>query len=254
MATDTRIVQFADEHLPAAAGLLSQRHARLRAGEPGLAERWCGPDEGVTLLAAARARPRARGYAALEAGRLISFLVGEVRLDAPWDRAGWVELAGHATAEDQPGVAHDLYAAWSSELVNELGIFRYLVNVPAGDRDAVEAWHQLNFGQMHAYALRSTDVSDLPVPPADIVIRDATPDDAALMESTSELIWREQVGAPSWSPIRPEQIAALRDEYVEELTLPEDRVWVAQDAASGDPLGVSVSYRLDPSWTCPTTT
>lgn len=251
MRTEPEIVPFADEHLEPASELLAARQARLRAREPALPERWCDPAQAVARIQAARAGHRAEGYAAVEAGRLVGYLVGELRLELPWERAGWVELAGHATAEDRADVARDLYAAWSGRLVRERGVFRHLVNVPSMDASLVEAWHQLDFGQMHAYALRSTDASDLAPAPDDVVVRDATAEDAALMEATSELIWREQVGPPSWSPILPEQVASLRDEYVEELGEQEDRVWVAEDAVSGEALGVSVSYRLDPDLDVP---
>lgn len=251
MAAEPEIVPFADEHLQPAAELLAARQARLRVLEPALPERWCDPAQAADLIHAARSGQHADGYAALEAGRLIGYLIGELRLERPWERAAWVELAGHATAEDRADVARDLYAAWSDLLVRERGIFRHLVNIPSMDPALVEAWHQLDFGQMHVNALRSTDASDLAPAPDDIVIRDATPEDGGLMEATSELIWREQVSAPSWSPILPEHVASLRDEYVEELREEEDRVWVAEDAATGEALGVSISYRLDPDLDVP---
>lgn len=251
MSTAPDIVAFDREHLDDAATLVAARQQRLRATQPSLPERWCEPVEARRLVEAALAAEGASGFAALEDGQMVGFLVGELRLAPPWNRSGWVEMAGHATAEHRPDVARDLYAAWSDRLVREMGVYRHLVNVPAGDAEAVEVWHQLNFGQMHAFGIRSTDSSGLGPPEAGIVIRDATADDAALMEATSELIWREQVGAPSWSPILPEQIAALRGDYVEELALEDDRVWVAEDAASGEPLGVTVSYQLDPDLDVP---
>jgi GNAT superfamily N-acetyltransferase len=251
MPTEPTIVPFAEEHLGAAADLLAARQARLCAMEPGLPARWTDPVQAAQRIQAAWAAPRAGGFTALERGRLIGYLIGELRLERPWERAGWVELAGHAVAEDRPDVARDLYAAWSAQLVSQAGVFRHLVNVPSLDAGAVSTWHQLDFGQMHAFGLRATDTSDLPPTPSDLRIRDATPDDAPVMEATSELIWREQVGPPSWSPILPEHVAALRGEYVQELAEAGDRVWVAEDAATGEALGVGISYRLDPDLDVP---
>jgi GNAT superfamily N-acetyltransferase len=251
MSGDPEILPFRDEHLDAAAGLLAERQLRLRALEPALSERWCDPAQAAALLTAARSGPQADGHVAMQDGRLIGYLVGEVRLEAPWERSGWVDLAGHAVAEDRPDVARDLYAAWSEGLVREQAVFRHLVNVPAMDTALVEAWHQLDFGQMHAYGLRGTEASDLPPASEGIRIRDGTPEDGPIMAAASELIWREQVGAPSWSPILPEAITSLRSEYVAELSEAEDRVWIAEDATSGEALGVSVSYRLDPELDVP---
>ena len=245
MSPAPRMIPFASEHLDGAARLVADRHARLRAAEPALEERWADPAEARSLVEASLARPHAEGFAAVRQDELVGFLVGELRLDPPWDRAGWVEMAGHAVAPAEADLARDLFAAWSRRLIRELGVFRYLVNVPVADATAMEAWHQLGFGQMHAFAVRSTDASDLAPPAADIRVRRAVGEDAALMERVSELIWREQAGSPSLSPITPEQATALRADYVEELTLDDDVVLVAEDAASGEALGVSITYPME---------
>lgn len=250
MLESPEIVPFTDGLADDAARLLADRQQRLRADLPSLPERWCDPAQARERLDALRGADSVLGLAALEGDRLVGFLIGETRLDPPWDRAGWVELAGHAVDPGQPEVARDLFAAWSARLVTDLGIFRYLVNVPATDPDALEAWAQLDFGQMHCAAIRSTDVTDLGSPDPSIIVRAAGPGDEAIMGDASELIWREQVSPPSWSPMLPERIATNRADWVEELTL-GDPVWVAQDAASGDPLGVSISYSLDPDLDIP---
>jgi GNAT superfamily N-acetyltransferase len=250
MVLQPSIVPLTDAHLPAAAHLVAERHARLRAVEPALDERWTDPAEARSLVEAALAGPHAEGFAALDGEGLIGFLVGELRLEPPWDRAGWVELAGNATAAGRAEVARDLFATWSRRIVREMGVFRFLVNVPAADAAVMEAWHQLGFGQMHAFALRSTDAADLDLPPAGIRVRRATADDAPIMAAASELIWREQAGPPSWSPITAEQAHALRADYVEELSLDDD-VLVAEDAASGGALGVSITYPMEPELDIP---
>jgi ribosomal protein S18 acetylase RimI-like enzyme len=124
------------------------------------------------------------------------------------------------------------------------------VNLPATDRDAIEAWSQLDFGQMHCGAIRSTDATDLGPPDPSIVVRAAGSADEPIMASASELIWREQAGPPSWSPMMPERIEPNRSDWIEELTL-GDPVWVAQDADSHEPLGVSICYPLDPDLDIP---
>lgn len=246
-----QIVPISPSHLPDAADLVAARQVRLRAMDPALPARWTDPTQARRLVEAAVAASGAQGVVAIDRGRMLGFLVGAPRDDATWDRCAWVEMAGHATAVDQADIARDLFAVWSTTMLTELGIVRFLVNVPAGDAPVIEAWHQLDFGQMHAHALRSTDLGDLGPIPDDLRIRTATPDDAAIMEATSEVIWREQVGPPSWSPITPERIASLRADYVGELTEEGDLVWIAEDAASGEALGVSISYRLDPELDVP---
>lgn len=251
MSSTPRIAAFEQQHLDEAARLVAERQARLHAVEPGFSQRWCDPAQARILVEAAATAERASGVVALLDGRMAGFLVGSLRLNAPWERSGWVELAGTAVDAGNPDLARDLFAAWSEPLVREMGAFRFLVNVPVPDREAMEAWHQLGFGQMHAYGLRSTEEAGPGELPREFSIRRAAPDDEAVMAATSELIWREQVGPPSYSPITAEQVASLRADYVEELTLDEDHVWVAVDDATGEALGVSISYRLDPDLDVP---
>ena len=251
MPRTPEIVPFTDAHLDGAARLVAERQARLRADEPGLPERWTDPAQARTLVEAAAHAERASGVAALDGDRVVGFLVGGVRLEPPWERAAWVDLAGHAVEAGQPDLARDLWAAWSAPLVREMGILRFLANVPAADRDVLEAWYQMDFGQMHANGLRSTDPSDLGPMPDGVLIRRAGPDDEATMASGADLIWREQVGPPSWSPMLAERVASNRADYVEELTLEDDLVWLATDRASGEPLGFAISYRLDPDLDVP---
>lgn len=245
------IVPFGPQHLDDAGRLVAERQARLRAADPALPARWCDLSEARRKVEEVVAEERAHGVAAIRAGSLAGFLVGAPRFDAPWDRAAWVEMAGHAVEPDAPELAQDLYAAWSERIVRGLGITRHLVNVPAGDHEAIEAWHQLDFGQMHAYGLRVTDASDLGPSSGEIRLRPASGADAALMEATSELIWREQVGAPSWSPISPERIVALRADYAGELAEEEDQVMIAVDANDGEALGVTITYPLEPDLDVP---
>jgi GNAT superfamily N-acetyltransferase len=243
MTRTPQIVPFEPDHLEAAAGLVAARQVSLREIEPLLPERWCDPREARSRVEATLAAEQASGVAAFEGARMVGFLIGGLRFEEPWGRAGWVEAAGHAVMPDRTDVMRDLFAAWAEPHLR-WGVFRHLVNALSGEREALEPWYQLSFGQMHAYAIRSTDATDLAPPPEDVRVRRATADDARLMEATSEVIWREQVGPPSWSPITLEQVATLRSDYVEELTL-DDIVFVAEDAASGEALGVSITYPME---------
>lgn len=181
---------------------------------------------------------------------MVGFLIGSIRFEQPWGRAGWVEAAGHAVVPDRSDVARDLFAAWAEPNLR-WGIFRYLVNVLSGEPDVLEPWYQLNFGQMHAYAIRSTDASDLAPPPEDVRTRLATKADVAVMEVASEIIWREQLSAPSWSPFLPERVEPNRSEYVALLTPDDETVWIAEDAATSEALGACLTFPLEPDLDIP---
>jgi GNAT superfamily N-acetyltransferase len=72
------------------------------------------------------------------------------------------------------------------------------------------------------------------------------------MEAASEVIWREQLSAPSWSPFLPERVEPNRSEYTALLTTPEDEtVWIAEDAVTGVALGACLAYALEPDLDIP---
>lgn len=251
MTPTPQIVPFEADHLDVAAALVAARQARLSQLEPLLPARWCDPPEARARVEAALAAEHASGVAAFEGDRMVGFLIGSLRFEQPWGRAGWVEAAGHAVAPDRADAARDLFAAWAEPHLR-WGIFRYLVNVLSGEPDALEPWYELNFGQMHAYAIRSTDASDLSPPPGDVRVRLATEADVVVMEVASETIWREQVSAPSWSPFLPERVEPNRAEYVDLLLTPGDEtVWVAEDAATGEALGACLVFPLEPDLDIP---
>jgi ribosomal protein S18 acetylase RimI-like enzyme len=245
-----RIVAFEADHLDAAATLVASRQERLREIEPMLPARWCDRPAARSRVEAALADEHASGVAALEDDRLVGFLIGSLRFAEPWGRAGWVDAAGHAVAPDRTDVARDLFAAWAEPHLR-WGIFRYLVNVLSAEADALEPWYQLNFGQMHAYAIRSTDASGLAPPPEDVGVRLATEADVAVMGAASEIIWREQLSSPSWSPFLPERVEPNRSEYVALLTPDDETVWVAEDAVTGEALGACLAYPLEPDLDIP---
>ena len=149
------IVPFHEGLLPAAAELLAARHVRDRIALPLLPQRF---EEIRKALAAVREvwhRPWTSGMAAMSAGRMVAYLIGEARFETLRGRHIWIHLPGHARAEDVVAEVYgDLYASAGPAWL-DLGAFDHYVQMPAADSDGLDAWYGLSFGREQAHGLRS---------------------------------------------------------------------------------------------------
>jgi ribosomal protein S18 acetylase RimI-like enzyme len=145
------ILPFADEHLDDAARLLAARHTRHRKAEALLSPRYEEDAAARVELQQAWHGEEASGAVACRGGRLVGYVVGARRANPVWGDNTWVEAPGHAVenAED----VRDLYGFAASRWVEE-GRPRHSVVVPAHDRELLDAWWRLSFGQQHAYGIR----------------------------------------------------------------------------------------------------
>jgi ribosomal protein S18 acetylase RimI-like enzyme len=206
------IVPFSGELLDQAAQLLALRQRRDRASLPQLPARFEAPAEARAAIEAALRRKHARGFAALDDGRLVAYLIGDMQLDNLWGRSGWVRNAGCAYDPDAGvGVVRDLYAALGARWV-DFGVFFHFALVPVADPDLLHAWFSLSFGIEQVHALADLEGLELrpPAPPAGVEIRRAGPEDRRYLEEMSDVIWRHQVQAPVWGIHLPETVDELR--------------------------------------------
>src|SRR5438128_4287854 len=178
---------LADEHLDAAAELLAERHRRHRTAEPALPARFENAAAARTEVEAAWRRDGASGAAGFLDGRLAGYLVGAPDDEAHWGGPNvWVGHAGHAAAE--PELVRDLYGVAAERWVDE-GRPRHYVQVPASERELLDAWYRVCFGQQHAAGV--VEVPDAPWPEG---IREARPADVDGIVELTPLIRRHQAG------------------------------------------------------------
>ena len=244
------IYPFGYDFLPQAAELLAQRQRQDCATLPELPARFSDPEIARAAVQAALDRPHAAGVAAVEEGRLLGYLIGDLALDMLWGRAAWVRLAGYALA---PGadveLMRDLYAVLGSDWVN-MGVYTHLVQISPSQDALVRAWFSLSFGIEQISGLRDLSTSlPLPNPPEGVQIRRATGADAAALRDLSSIIWRYQIEAPVWGITLPEHVADIRQGYAELPADPDATVWLAEK--HGQPLGFAAFLQLAPDKTNP---
>ncbi len=223
------IVPFTINLLPAAARLLAERHGRDRAAFPELSARYLDPAATTELVEAAWTRVGADGAAAVRRGELIGYLIGDIVTDAPWERSGWIRLAGCALAAGESlEILPDLYAAVGARWIAR-GCFTHFAMVSAADPAWVEAWFRLSFGaeQVHSLLLL-TEAHSLPAPPPNGVdVRRAGPSDGESLSQLSTIIGSELTREPVWAARLPEIVDGTRRAWADLAEDGEAVVWLA---------------------------
>jgi ribosomal protein S18 acetylase RimI-like enzyme len=204
---------FADEHLDAAATLLSERHRRHRRAEPLLPPQFEDPAAARAELETAWRKDAAAGAVAFRGGRMVGYLVGAPGDDEIWGANEWVDPAGHAVEE--PEVVRDLYATVAERwLADERN--RHYVVVPAHDTALVDAWFRLGFGHQQAYGI--AEMTPTPWPDG---VRKAEARDVDAIVELAPLLGGHQLLSPVFAGRRPQfDPAELRTEIERDIAAP----------------------------------
>lgn len=247
------ILSFHVGLLPAAAELLSRRHARDRAMMPLLPARFEQPRMAQAAVREAWSKPHTSGMAALRDGRLVGYLLGQAKFETQRGRHVWIPLAGYALGEGEPADLYaELYAAAGPAWLR-LGAFDHYVMMPAEDRDGLDAWFTLSFGKEQAHAILSL-AGPLPEPVElpGVTLRRATEADRdAFVNDMSPILRRHLAGPPVWGASLPENVEPMREGFAEMLSDDSARTWIAEaEGAAGDPdrvLGYHLYYPASPA-------
>ena len=225
---------FEDEHVPAAGGLLADRHARHRAAEPLLAA--ADAEEAIWR---AWDREGTSGAVALRERELVGFLFGRVAESRDFGRNAWVERAGHAATDAE--VVRDLYAA-AAEAWVEAGARNHFALVPVLD-GLLDPWYRLGFGQMHMDAARPSGPPSKPLPPGLVIRRGGLDDLESTAVPVNRLIVDLQAASPSFSSLTVDPEEEL-DEWRDTLEADDVAYFVVEDG--GRVVGHSVLYPPGP--------
>ena len=211
------IVEFADEHLDAAAELLAERHARHREAEPLL-------PEDVDFRAQIESEWRtdgASGVFASRGGEAVGYLFGRPQTALGWFTVG---IGGHALRGEAEQV-RDLYAAAAAPWV-DAGHTVHAAFVPATDDALLDAWFRLGFGASAALATRTTAAE----PPFDagVALRRGTPADLDVAAHLDRVLSEAMVPSPSFSNVRLQSKPESLEEWRGAWDDPENVHFVAE--------------------------
>ena len=218
------------EHVPDAAGLLTERFRReLAAGRP-----WSGAalDAAATARLIAARLDDTEGYVCTSGTDLVGFFQAKERRGQPWVPSTWIEFTSHAARD--PNAYRHLYAHASESWV-EAGLMDHYAVVPVLD-DVVWSVFALGFGLEQVYAIRSLeDVEVREHPSAEI--RLATPDDFTALKELLEVLPIYQQKAPTFG-LNTITRDELEEGHAELLADEEAHYWVAM--AEGRALGFMI--------------
>jgi GNAT superfamily N-acetyltransferase len=240
----TEIAPFTGEHLDAAAELLAARHRADLTRQPELSPRFSEATAAREPLLGILDTEGTRGVVALREGRVVGYLLGTAQLPSPTSgralavapRSVSIGYAGHAVEpQDGEEIYRALYAALSEYWV-DAGYFTHYAGVPATDRQALDAWFSLGFGQEFGFGVRRTTPLAAERPDPNIDIRLAGPQDIDLVMRMVDANGAYHARAPMFSPYLPETFLDHRQYHVDLLADPANAVWVAY--RDGEPLGL----------------
>ena len=229
-----KIVPFREADLEEAAALLARRHQEDCVQEAALPERFTLPDQAwpeleKTWKASTVREGSGGGVVVREGGRMIGYMIGVPKIDEVWGRSVWVELAGQAIDRRYSAELYrDMYAALSPGWV-ALGCLYHVSNIPAHDRDALEAWNNLSFGKEHVYGVRETASpleGETPDDPT-LEIRRATVADVDLAMDLDLALPAHQARAPVYAILLPYHEEDERQDVLDELQKGDWKTWLA---------------------------
>ena len=213
-----RIVSLHEEHLDAAAELVSKRYRQLLEQEPHLPSKYEDASMFLPLLQEILSRG---GVAALSGGRLVGFLTGWKMPSFRGKRSVYSpEWANGAELEDSARIYEALYGRLAADWVAEKYSAHYISLFP-NDIEALRTWHWLGFGMVSVDALRGLE--SLEGFDADVDIRQAGLQDLEQVLDLQEDLYQYHTEAPIFLLGEKSE----RSYYEEWLQNPNKVVWLA---------------------------
>ncbi|MFF0264193.1 GNAT family N-acetyltransferase [Kribbella sp. NPDC004536] len=231
---------FEEADLPAAAGLLAQRHRTHRKRHPLLPADYEDERLALTEVTAAWETEGASGAVMVEAGEVTGYLLAAPKPSPTWGPNVWVEAAGHAVRE--PEHIRDLYGAAAESWV-DAGRTAHYVLVP-DDAELIDAWFRLAFGSQHAHAVRAVPTTPT-APPQDLVVRRATRADIPVLAELDLVLPQHQGRSPVFSSGEVPTLEEAVADWEESIDDHDYATFVA--SYNGEVIGSSVGCSLDKS-------
>ena len=222
-----QIIQFQNEHLPAAANLLAHQSTFILQNFPLLPDRISDPSVALSFLSALFEKKESHGVVALENNEMVAYLLGAYADSIFFGRHVWVPFGGLALCnQTDTKILRQIYAAAGQRWIEDKVSNHYLVC------PAIPEWLQtafsLTFGQEQAYAATSVKYERPHIEaPGGIIIREVQPDDADRLYASGHWIATHLNTAPVWEPVPQQHLDNILPEYAKLANDPDSTTWVA---------------------------
>jgi GNAT superfamily N-acetyltransferase len=216
------VLPLGEEHVEAAAALVSKRYAILRDQVPLLPPRYGEVSALLPLLhGIVGAGP---GVAAIRHGRLVGFLGSWMIPSFRGSRAAFSpEWANAAEVDEKRLIYEEMYTQLSA-LWAEGGCLTHLIGTLVNDGDAMDVWHWLGFGMIAADAVR--DLQPVAGTGSDVNIRRGGREDIGAVMELSEALQRHMASAPTFLVQEEHRDRCYYEEW---LADPANALWLADD-------------------------
>lgn len=231
---------FESDDLPAAAGLLADRHARHRRAEPLLPAAFEDPAAARGEIEKLLATDGAEGWTAVRDGTVAGYLLGIGKDARLWGPNVWVEPAGHAAVD--AATVRRLYQVAAARWVED-GRKNHHVLVPVPDGELVDAWFSLDFGTQHIHAVRENPPASFGVVPrSELVIRGARREDIPALAELELVLPRHSPQSPLFAAVPIQPVEEVQAEIEGDWDSPDFTWFVAEHEGKviGEAVGCSI--------------
>lgn len=221
------IVEFKNEYIDEAAGLLANRHAYERKVNSELPAKFEEVDYAKKAIEVLL-KDKCFGVAAIRDSKLIGYIIGSIHTDKNRKRHTWVKYAGFAIAEGEDAELYrELYSAFAVVMVNQ-GSFNHYVMIPSGDASVLDAWFRLGFAYEQVHGIRNiSETDELKHVHPELHIRLANKDDEEKIRELATVIMEHQAKSPVFAPGFTEERVDYQDGYAELIEDESTTFWLA---------------------------
>lgn len=157
------------------------------------------------------------GICAFKDNVLVGFLISYIMIDNVLGRSAHIDYEGLGILDTESGELYrNLYCEISKKWLAN-GVFSHYVEVPAGNKETIEAWLKLSFSFQQVYGINTLSKKEIENP-NNISIKVGCKDDAQRLSKLSNLIYLHQAESPVYAAALPERICELKQGYKELLS------------------------------------
>ncbi|HMM30514.1 MAG TPA: GNAT family N-acetyltransferase [Clostridia bacterium] len=238
---DFRAITVADS--PAMAELLRSRQLLERSTFPFLQNRCLNTQYIVDVLEQLFRSNRVIGTGAFVNGKMVGYIMGEIKVDTFRGRHVWVPYEGIAIREDQsPELIRALYAKVADSWLKQ-GCFMHYAVVPLGNQAYFEAFQRLSFFIQQVHGVMNTEGYRPFAQVSDAKVRIADKADRKKMGQLSGIIQSYQNATPTFELVLPEMAADIKVGY--EGTVEDGNMTVLLAEKDGEVLGFQMYGAAD---------